>query len=49
MCSMTGWEWYRPGWWENCTWRDPVWRGDEEKVKAGLEIAHRTLRPLIVR
>ena len=28
---------------------DPVWGGDEEKVKAGLEIAHRTLRPLIVR
>jgi sugar phosphate isomerase/epimerase len=27
---------------------DPVWRGDEERVKHGLEIAHRTLRPLIV-
>ena len=28
---------------------DPVWGGDEARVKAGLEIAHRTLRPLIVR
>jgi len=28
---------------------DPVWGGTEDKVKAGLEIAHRTLRPLIVR
>ena len=28
---------------------DPVWGGDEERVKAGLEVAHRTLRPLIVR
>ena len=28
---------------------DPVWGGDEQRVKAGLEIAHRTLRPLIVR
>jgi sugar phosphate isomerase/epimerase len=28
---------------------DPVWGGDEERVKAGLEIAHRTLRPLLVR
>jgi sugar phosphate isomerase/epimerase len=27
---------------------DPVWGGSEEKVKQGLEIAHRTLRPLIV-
>ena len=27
---------------------DPVWGGTEEKVKQGLEIAHRTLRPLIV-
>jgi sugar phosphate isomerase/epimerase len=27
---------------------DPVWGGDEEKVKQGLVIAHRTLRPLIV-
>ena len=26
---------------------DPVWSGTEEKVKQGLEIAHRTLRPLI--
>ena len=28
---------------------DPVWGGDTDRVKAGLEIAHRTLRPLIVR
>ena len=28
---------------------DPVWGGDEERVKAGLAIAHRTLRPLLVR
>lgn len=28
---------------------DPVWGGTEDKVKVGLEIAHRTLRPLIVR
>ena len=27
---------------------DPVWGGDEEKVKLGLEIARRTLRPLMV-
>ncbi|WP_300009226.1 sugar phosphate isomerase/epimerase [Pseudonocardia sp.] len=27
---------------------DPVWGGTEEKVRTGLEIAHRTLRPLIV-
>ena len=27
---------------------DPVWGGDEHRVKLGLEIAHRTLRPLIV-
>ncbi|MDH6626191.1 sugar phosphate isomerase/epimerase [Streptomyces sp. LBL] len=27
---------------------DPVWSGTESKVKTGLEIAHRTLRPLIV-
>jgi sugar phosphate isomerase/epimerase len=27
---------------------DPVWGGDEEKVKRGLQIAHRTLRPLVV-
>jgi sugar phosphate isomerase/epimerase len=27
---------------------DPVWGGTEEKVEVGLEIAHRTLRPLIV-
>jgi sugar phosphate isomerase/epimerase len=28
---------------------DPVWGGDADRVKAGLEIAQRTLRPLIVR
>lgn len=28
---------------------DPVWGGTEDKVKVGLEIAHRTLRPLLVR
>ncbi|GAA2061867.1 sugar phosphate isomerase/epimerase [Streptomyces albiaxialis] len=27
---------------------DPVWGGDETRVKQGLDIAHRTLRPLIV-
>jgi len=27
---------------------DPVWSGTEEKVKQGLQIAHRTLSPLIV-
>ena len=27
---------------------DPVWGGTEEKVEIGLEIAHRTLRPLMV-
>ncbi|GAA2788602.1 sugar phosphate isomerase/epimerase [Saccharopolyspora taberi] len=27
---------------------DPVWGGDERRVTQGLEIAHRTLRPLIV-
>lgn len=27
---------------------DPVWGGTEEKVHTGLEVAHRTLRPLIV-
>ena len=27
---------------------DPVWGGSEAKVKQGLQIAHRTLRPLIV-
>jgi sugar phosphate isomerase/epimerase len=26
---------------------DPVWGGTEDKVKTGLDIAHRTLRPLI--
>ena len=28
---------------------DPVWGGSEDKVKTGLDIAHHTLRPLIVR
>ena len=28
---------------------DPVWGGDEDRIKAGLEVAQRTLRPLIVR
>jgi sugar phosphate isomerase/epimerase len=28
---------------------DPVWGGDDERIKACLEVAHRTLRPLIVR
>jgi hypothetical protein len=27
----------------------PVWGASPEKVKAGVEIAHRTLRPLLVR
>lgn len=27
---------------------DPVWNGTEERVKAGLEMAHRVLRPLLV-
>jgi len=27
---------------------DPVWGGDPDRVRTGLEIAHRTLRPLIV-
>ena len=27
---------------------DPVWGGDEDKVKTGLDIAHYTLRPLLV-
>jgi sugar phosphate isomerase/epimerase len=27
---------------------DPVWGGTEDKVKTGLDIAHRTLRPLLV-
>jgi sugar phosphate isomerase/epimerase len=27
---------------------DPVWSGDVERITGGLEIAHRTLRPLIV-
>jgi sugar phosphate isomerase/epimerase len=27
---------------------DPVWGGDENRVKTGLEISYRTLRPLIV-
>jgi sugar phosphate isomerase/epimerase len=28
---------------------DPVWGGTEERVEAGLEIARRTLRPLLIR
>jgi hypothetical protein len=28
---------------------DPVWGGTEEKVKKGLEIAYRTLRPQIIK
>ena len=28
---------------------DPVWGGTEELVEAGLEVSHRTLRPLLVR
>jgi sugar phosphate isomerase/epimerase len=28
---------------------DPVWGGTESRVEAGLEVAHRTLRPLLVR
>jgi sugar phosphate isomerase/epimerase len=28
---------------------DPVWGGTEARVQAGLEVAHRTLRPLLVR
>lgn len=27
---------------------DPIWAGSEERVKAGLEVARRTLRPLLV-
>ena len=27
---------------------DPVWGGDPDRVRTGLEIAFRTLRPLIV-
>jgi hypothetical protein len=27
---------------------DPVWGGTDEKVEIGLEIAYRTLRPLMV-
>lgn len=28
---------------------DPIWGGSEDRIKTGLEIAHRTLRPLIIR
>jgi sugar phosphate isomerase/epimerase len=28
---------------------DPVWGGDPDHIKAGLEIAHHTLRPLMIR
>ena len=27
---------------------DPVWGGDEPRIETGLEVAHRTLRPLLV-
>jgi len=27
---------------------DPLWGGDEDRIKTGLDIAHRTLRPLVV-
>lgn len=27
---------------------DPVWGGDEARIETGLEVAHRTLRPLLV-
>ncbi|MET7927401.1 sugar phosphate isomerase/epimerase [Streptomyces sp. NPDC005349] len=27
---------------------DPVWGGDEERIKQGLAIAHQTLRPLVI-
>ena len=27
---------------------DPIWGGSEAKVKMGLQIAHKTLRPLII-
>jgi sugar phosphate isomerase/epimerase len=27
---------------------DPVWGGDEDRVRTGLDVAYRTLRPLIV-
>lgn len=30
-------------------YEDPVLGGDEERIYAGLEVAHRTLRPLVVR
>ncbi len=28
---------------------DPVWGGDEDRVRTGLLVAHRTLRPLVIR
>lgn len=28
---------------------DPVWGGSDDRIKAGLEVAHTTLRPLIIR
>ena len=28
---------------------DPVWGGTEDKIQVGLEIAERTLKPLLVR
>ncbi|HTH85456.1 MAG TPA: sugar phosphate isomerase/epimerase, partial [Mycobacterium sp.] len=27
---------------------DPIWGGTEDRIELGLQIAHRTLRPLIV-
>ncbi|MCW2508041.1 MAG: sugar phosphate isomerase/epimerase, partial [Modestobacter sp.] len=27
---------------------DPVWGGTEDRVKTGLQVAHRTLKPLLV-
>jgi sugar phosphate isomerase/epimerase len=27
---------------------DPVWGGTDQRIEAGLEVAHRNLRPLIV-
>jgi sugar phosphate isomerase/epimerase len=27
---------------------DPVWGGDEDRVRTGLDIAYRTLRPLVI-
>jgi hypothetical protein len=27
---------------------DPVWGGTEDRIEAGLQVTHRTLRPLLV-